>query len=1043
MMTSFNLSEWALRHKSFVIYLMIAAALAGMFAYTGLGREEDPPFTIKTMVVKTLWAGATTSDTVEQITDRIEKKLEELPNLDYVKSYTKPGESVVFVNLKDTVAADQVQPLWYQVRKKLDDIKSTMPSGVQGPFYNDEFGDTYSLIYALTSDDLSHRELKDIASSLRAGLLTVQDVAKVELIGQQDEKIYLEFSTQKVAALGLDVGKLSQALQAQNALTPSGTVDAGPERIAIRVSGEFTSEDSLKAINLYANGHYFRLGDVAEVKRAYSDPPQPMFRFNDRPAVGIAISMTSGGDALALGENVKEKMHEMAAELPVGVELGLVADQSHVVEESVGEFTKSLSEAIAIVLAVSFLALGWRPGIVVAVAIPLVLAITFVTMEYFGISLQRISLGALIIALGLLVDDAMIAVEMMISKMEEGYDRISAATYAYTSTAFPMLTGTLVTIAGFVPVGFAKSGAGEYCFSLFAVVGIALVVSWVVAVLFTPLTGVVLLPERIKGHGNHEPSRLARGFRVLLEMAMRAKWLVLSATAGLFALSVVAMGYVGQEFFPKSDRPEVMVDLTLPQTASIKATDEVVDRVEKLLAADPDIDHWSFYVGQGAVRFYLPLDAQLANDFFAQAVVVTKGHAVRQAVIERLEKSLSSGFDDVMIRVTPLELGPPVGWPLKFRVSGPDPDETRSLAQQFAQVLGSNGAVRNINYDWNEPAKVIKVEVDQDRARALGISSQELADTINSILSGSKITQMRDDTYLVDIVARAVQSERADIDTLRTLTVSTSGGRRVPLDQVASLSYQTEAPLIWRRGRLPTVTVQADVATGADPASVVRKLDSAIAAFKAELPARYSVEQGGVMEDSAKAQASIFVVFPLMLFIMTTVLMIQLMSFQRLVLVLLTAPLALIGVAGALLMSGAPMGFVAILGVMSLIGMVIRNSVILITQIDQHIASGEEPWSAVISATAHRLRPILLTAAAAILGMIPIAPTVFWGPMAYAVMGGLMVATVLTLIFLPTLYVAWFGIKAPARDVAPANRALPDTTSWSGNAIPELPGAPG
>ena len=1021
-MTSFNLSKWALRHRSFIVYLMIAAALAGLYAYRGLGREEDPPFTIKTMVVKTMWPGASTGDTVEQITDRIEKKLEELPDLDYVKSYTKPGESVVFVNLKDTVASDQVQPLWYQVRKKLDDIKPTLPSGVQGPFYNDEFGDTYSLIYALTSDSLSHRELKDLATSLRAGLLTVKDVAKVDLVGQQDEKIYLEFSTQKVAALGLDVGTLSQALQAQNALTPSGTVDAGPERIAIRISGSFTSEESLKAINFYANGHYFRLGDVAEVKRAYSDPPQPMFRFNGKPAVGIAISMTAGGDALALGENVKEKMHEMEAELPLGAELGLVADQSHVVEESVGEFTKSLGEAIAIVLAVSLLALGWRPGVVVAVAIPLVLAITFVTMEYFGISLQRISLGALIIALGLLVDDAMIAVEMMISRMEEGFDKISAATYAYTSTAFPMLTGTVVTIAGFVPVGFAKSGAGEYCFSLFAVVAIALVVSWVVAVLFTPLTGVFLLPDRIKGHGSHQPSRIARGFQVLLEAAMRAKWLVLSATAGLFALSVVAMGFVGQEFFPKSDRPEVMVDLTLPRTASIKSTDAVVERVEKLLAADPDIDHWSFYVGQGAVRFYLPLDAQLANDFFAQAVVVTKGHAVRQAVIDRLEKQLSTGFDDVMARVTPLELGPPVGWPLKFRVSGTDPDMTRSLAQQFAQVLGSDASVRNINYDWNEPAKVIKVEVDQDRARALGISSQQLSETINAILSGSKITQMRDDTYLVDIVARAVDSERASIDTLRGLTISASGGRRVPLEQVAKLSYQTEPPLIWRRGRLPTVTVQADVIPGENATTASKRLESAIAAFKAELPARYSVEQGGVIEDSVKAQASIFVVFPLMLFIMATVLMVQLMSFQRLVLVLLTAPLAIIGVAGALLLSGAPMGFVAILGVMSLIGMVIRNSVILIAQIDQHIAEGEEPWSAVLSATQHRLRPILLTAAAAILGMIPIAPTVFWGPMAYAVMGGLMVATVLTLVFLPTLYVAWFRIKAPERAAAGAEQ---------------------
>jgi multidrug efflux pump subunit AcrB len=1022
-MTTFNLSDWALRNKSLVIYLMIAAALAGLFAYANLGREEDPAFTIKSMVVKTMWPGATTMDTVEQITDRIEKKLEELPSLDYVKSYTKPGESVVFVNLRDTVGPEEVADAWYQVRKKVDDIKATMPSGVMGPYYNDEFGDTYSLIFALTSDGVSHRELKDIAAGLRADILEVPDVAKVDLIGEQDEKIYLEFSTQKVAALGLDVGKLSQALQAQNALTPSGTVDAGPERIAIRVSGEFTSEESLKAINFHANGHYFRLGDVAEVKRTYSDPPQPMFRYNGAPAIGLAISMTVGGDALALGEKVKEKIEQLSHELPVGVDLGLVADQSHVVEESVGEFTKSLGEAIAIVLGVSFLALGWRPGIVVAIAIPLVLAITFVAMDYLGISLQRISLGALIIALGLLVDDAMIAVEMMISKMEEGFDKVSAATFAYTSTAFPMLTGTLVTIAGFVPVGFAKSGAGEYCFSLFAVVGIALVASWIVAVLFTPLTGVAILPEKLKshgGHGGHGNSRFSRAFRSGLDLAMRAKWWVLSATAGMFALSVVAMGFVDQEFFPKSDRPEVMVDLTLPRTASISATEAVVDRVEELLKADPDIDHWSFYVGQGAVRFYLPLDAQLANDFFAQAVVVTKGHDVRQQVIERLETALATGFDDVMARVTPLEMGPPVGWPLKFRVSGPDADKTRGFAQRFAEVLGGNVNVRNINYDWNEPAKVIKVEVDQDRARGLGISSQLLADNINAVLSGSKITQMRDATWLVDIVARAIPEERASIDTLRSLTLGTADGRRIPLEQVATLSYQTEPPLIWRRGRVPTVTVQADVVAGVEPTSVVEDLDNAIAAFESGLPAGYGVELGGVMEDSAKAQASIFMVFPLMLFIMVTVLMVQLMSFQRLLLVFLTAPLALIGVAGALLLSGAPMGFVAILGVMSLIGMVIRNSVILITQIDQHIASGEEPWTAVISATEHRLRPILLTAAAAILGMIPIAPTVFWGPMAYAVMGGLVVATLLTLVFLPTLYVAWFRIKVPEQTEAGA-----------------------
>jgi multidrug efflux pump subunit AcrB len=1010
-MTRFNLSEWALRHKAFIVYLMLAAALAGVWAYGKLGREEDPPFTIKTMVVKTLWPGATASDMLQQITDRIEKKLEELPNLDYVRSYTKPGESVVFVNLKDTVSGAATGPLWYQVRKKIDDIRPTLPSGTIGPLFNDEFGDTYSLIFALTADGLTHRELRDQADRLRSELLRVRDVAKIELVGTQDERIFLEFSTQQTAALGLDPNTLMQSLQTQNALVPSGTLDAGLERIAIRVSGEFTSEESLKAVNFQHNGRFFRLGDIATVKRAYVDPPQPLFRYNGRPAIGIAISMTTGGDVLALGHNVKDRVADLTRMLPAGIDLNLVADQPHVVHEAVGEFTKSLMEAIAIVLAVSFLALGWRPGIVVAISIPLVLAITFVLMKFAGISLQRISLGALIIALGLLVDDAMIAVEMMITKMEEGYDKIKAATFAYTSTAFPMLTGTLVTIIGFVPVGFAQSAAGEYCFSLFAVVGIALIVSWLVAVLFTPLTGVFILPDKLEGHGGHGSSRFSHWFRGALDLSLRHKWVVLGATACLFVLSVGAMRVVPQQFFPKSDRPEVLIDLTLPQTASINATKAVVERVEKLLSIDPDVDHWSFYVGQGAIRFYLPLDQQLANDFFAQAVVVTRGHKVRQNVIARLEQAFARDFDALMARVTPLELGPPVGWPLKFRVSGPDPVKTRELAHAFAQVLGRNANTRNINYDWNESAKVIRVEVDQDRARALGLSSQQLANNINAVLSGQRITQLRDSTYLIDVVARAAAEERAQVDTLRSLMLTNRDGRRIPLEQVASFSYQTEPPLIWRRGRLPTLTVQAEVAPGLEAATVARQLEGTVADFRAQLPSGYNVVLGGVMEDSAKAQGSIFVVFPLMLFLMATTLMVQLMSFQRLILVLLTAPLALIGVAGALILSRAPMGFVAILGIISLIGMVIRNSVILIAQIDQHIADGEDPWSAVISATEHRLRPILLTAAAAILGMIPIAPTVFWGPMAYAVMGGLVVATLLTLVFLPALYVAWFRIK--------------------------------
>ena len=688
-----------------------------------------------------------------------------------------------------------------------------------------------------------------------------------------------------------------------------------------------------------------------------------------------------------------------------------MANQPEVVEEAVGEFIKTLIEAIAIVLAVSFLSLGWRPGIVVAIAIPLVLAITFVAMKLAGVSLQRISLGALIIGLGLLVDDAMIAVEMMIKKLEEGCDKVTAATFAYTSTAFPMLTGTLVTIVGFVPVGFAASSAGEYCYTLFAVVGIALTASWFVAVLFTPLTGVFILPNKMQRHG-HEPSRFARAFHTALDRVLHLKYWVIGTTVALFVAALVGMQFVQQQFFPSSDRPELLVDLTLPQGSSINATRKVVDDLETILKSDPDIEHWSFYIGSGAIRFYLPLDQQLANDFFAQGVIVTKGFKVRPAVQARILAALQRPeFEQVQPRVSPLELGPPVGWPLKFRISGPEPVKVREIAQNFASLLGKTPNARNVNFDWNEPSKVVRVEVDQDRARALGISSQALSQTINAILSGTTVTQVRDDIYLIDIVARAIPEERAKLETLRSLMINVPGGRSVPLEQVAKLSYGIEPPLVWRRHRLPTITVQADTAPGLEAATVVKALSSEIAAFKSQLPAGYDVVAGGTVEESAKAEASIFAVFPLMILIMITILMVQLQSFQRLFLVLATAPLALIGVAAALLIARAPMGFVAILGVVSLIGMVIRNSVILIGQIDTEIAAGQHPWNAVIVATEHRLRPILLTAAAAILGMIPIAPTVFWGPMAYAVMGGLVVATLLTLVFLPALYVAWFRIK--------------------------------
>ena len=1014
-MHGFNLSEWALNHRSFVVYLMLISGIAGLLAYVSLGREEDPPFVIKTMVVSTHWPGSTTQQMQEQVTERIEKKLEELVGLDYVRSYTKPGEAVIFVNLKDNTRAQDVTEMWYQVRKKVNDIRATLPSGVLGPFFNDEFGDTYSLVYAFTSDGFSHREMRDYLEQVRADMLLVDDVAKVDFIGTQDEKIYLEFSTKQMAALGISATTLMRALQEQNAVSPSGVLQTASEEISIRVSGSFASEQSLESVNLRSGDHFYRLTDIAQIRRDYVDPPQPKFRYNGQAAIGLAISMRQGGDILSLGEKMEKQLEEIVADLPIGIDFHLVANQPHVVEEAVGEFIQTLFEAIAIVLVVSFLALGFRPGIVVAIAIPLVLGSTFVVMEYLDISLQRISLGALIIALGLLVDDAMIAMEMMIKKLEEGYDKIFSATFTYTSTAFPMLTGTLVTVAGFIPVGFAQSSAGEYTFTLFIVVAASLIVSWFVAVLFIPLLGVYILPDKIKATHAGE-SRSSRLFKRMLNRGLRYKYMVIAITVGLFAVSVFSMQFVQQQFFPSSDRPELLVNITLPKSASIQATEATVNRVEEILKVEADIDYWTFYIGSGAVRFYLPLNPELPNAFMAQAVVVTKGYEQRPQVKERLEAAFQTGFDNALVRVSALELGPPVGWPLKFRVSGPDIMRTRALAQEFAGIIGQNPNVSNINFNWNELAKSIVVDVDQDRARSLGISSQQLAGAINAMLSGVTITQIRDQIYLVDVVARAIKEESATLETLRTLQVTTSSGRNVPLAQIASLSYRLEPPLIWSRSRVPTITIQADVPGHMQAITVVEQLQKGIDIFQSGLPAGYDLQLGGTIEDSAKAQQSIFVVFPLMLVVMITILMIQLMSFQNLTLVLLTAPLAIIGVTATLLAFNVPMGFVSILGIISLSGMVIRNSVILIDQIEKNKTAGEHPWNAVVTATEHRLRPILLTAAAAIMAMIPISTTVFWGPMAFAVMGGLAVATLLTLIFLPALYVTWYRLKPPGED---------------------------
>ncbi len=890
-----------------------------------------------------------------------------------------------------------------------------MPQGIVGPGFNDEFGDTYGIVYGFIADGFSHRELRDYVEDVRKKLLELPDISKIDVLGAQDERVYVEFSTKQLAGLGIDRAALIAALKAQNAVTPQGVVQTGDEKILIRVSGAFRTEQDILAVNFVANGRIIRLGDIARVTRGPADPAQPMFRVNGKEGIGLAIAMRTGGDVLALGHNIAHAMTEIKANLPVGIEPTLVADQPVTVEHAVADFMEALWEAVAIVLGVSLVSLGLRAGTVVAVSIPLVLAAVFVAMEITGIDLQRISLGALIIALGLLVDDAMITVEMMVTRLEQGDDKEHAATFAYTSTAFPMLTGTLVTVAGFVPIGFARSAAGEYTFSIFAVVAIALIASWAVAVVFAPLLGIWILKKPRTAHPD-QPGRIMLAFRGFLLLAMRARWVTIAVTLSLFAVGLYGMRFVPQQFFPSSDRPELLVDLQLPENASIYATKDVSARLDKLLKDDQDVDHWSTYVGEGAVRFYLPLNVQLPNDFFAQAVVVTKGLEQRDRVKAKLEQALATEFPNVVGRVYPLELGPPVGWPLQYRVRGREPDEVRTIASRVAEIIGSAPGAANVNYNWMDPGRTVRIRVDQDQARLLGVSSQDLAQWLNTAMSGVTATQMRSGIYLVDVLVRASAEQRMSLSTIRTLQVPLPNGRTVPLSQIASVEYGQEYPIVWRRDRLPTVTVQADLAPGTQAATVVQALAPQIAALNAGLPSGYHVDVGGTVEESAKAQTSVAAVLPLMLILTLTVLMIQLQRFSRLFLVLSVAPMGIIGVVAALLFANKPLGFVAILGVLALTGMIARNSVILIDQIEKDKAKGLHPWDAVVDATLHRVRPIMLTAAAAILGMVPIAPTVFWGPMAYAIMGGLAVATLLTLVFVPALYVTCFRIQRPRPD---------------------------
>ncbi len=1018
MIKSFNLSEWALQHKSLVWYFMILSMVAGVISYMNLGREEDPDFSIKTMLIQASWPGASVDEMTSQVTDRIEKKLQELDSLDYTKSINTPGQTTIYVNLLENTKAADVKPTWVKVRNMVNDIAPTLPQGVQGPAFIDSFGDVYGNIYAFTADGLTQRQLRDYLESARQKILSVPNVGKVELIGAQDEVVYLDLSTKQMAALGISQQDIVQTLQNQNAVVASGTLRTSSESINLRVSGQFASDEALRNINLRVNDRFFRLSDVATITRGYSDPQQPLFRVNGTPAIGLAIGMKPGANLLRFGEALTEEMDKVIADLPVGIGVHHVADQAVVVEEAVGGFTKALFEAIAIVLAVSFISLGMRAGFVVAVSIPLVLAITFVFMEYLGISLQRISLGALIIALGLLVDDAMIAIEMMVSKLEQGEPLPKAATAVWTSTAFPMLTGTLVTVASFIPVGLNDSAAGEFTFTLFVVIGISLIVSWIVAVLFAPLLGVLILPKTMKKHAETK-GFFSRAFSGLLNTCMTWPKLTILATAGLFGLSLFGMGFVQQQFFPASDRPELIVDWTARQNYTLAQTKVEMDAFEaKHLVGNEDVDHWTSYVGQGAKRFVLSFDVQPNSNNFGQMIVVAKSVEARDRLIASLSEAATVEFPGTDVFVKQMELGPPVGRPIQYRVAGPDPQKVRAYAADLTSVLGQDPRLGRIVSDWNEPARVVKVDLLQDKARQLGVSSSDIATALNNLTGGSTITQIRDSIYLIDVVGRAPKAERESIETLRNLQLPGSNGQAVPLAAIANFHYELEQPVVWRRDRMATITLKAAIIDATQPATVDQQLKPKIEAFSAELPDGYTVEAGGSVESSAKSQAPIVAVVPLMLLTMTTILMFQLQSFQRLFMVFIVAPLGLIGVVAALLPSGAPLGFVAILGVLALIGILIRNSVILVVEIDSLRKAGRDGWEAVREAAEHRMRPIMLTAAAASLALIPISREIFWGPMAYAMMGGIIVGTVLTLLFLPALYVVWFRIKRPPAEKA-------------------------
>lgn len=1013
-MKRFNLSAWAVAHPTLILFFIVMLGIAGFFSYERLGRAEDPSFTIKVVIINAIWPGATATEMQSQVADRIEKKLQELPYFDKVQTYTKPSFTAMTMSFKDNTPAKDVPQLFYQLRKKLSDIKADLPPNLIGPNINDEFGDVDSILYMLTGDGADYAQLKKVAEGLRQRLLKTPDVTKVNLYGTQDERVFVEFSHAKLATLGITTQALFDSLAKQNAVVPAGTVETSSQRVPLRVTGAYDSVKAVAETPVEGNGRVFRLGDIATVTHGFVDPPDFQVRQEGKPAIGVGLVMAKGANILDLGETVKKATAEFMAAVPQGFNIEQIADQPKVVESAVSEFVHSFIEALAIVLFVSFLALGWRTGIVVALSVPLVLAIVFIVMNAMGMDLHRITLGALIIALGLLVDDAIIAVEMMVVKMEQGWDRVKAASFAWESTAFPMLTGTLVTAVGFLPIGFANSSVGEYAGGIFWVVAIALVASWFVAVIFTPYIGVKLLPNFTKGKHNHDPhaiyeTRMYRGLRRVIEWCVQRRGTVVLATIGVFAVSIVGFTHVQQQFFPLSERPELFLQLRLPEGSAFNVTKESVKKAEALLKDDKDIVTYTTYVGQGSPRFWLGLNPQLPNESFSETVIVSKDVAARERIKTRLEKAVADGaLSEARVRVDRFNFGPPVGFPVQFRVVGPDTGTVRDIAYKVREVMRTEKRAVDPHLDWNEQTPYLKLAVDQDRARALGLTPQDISQSLAMLISGVQVTTLRDGIEKVGVVARAVPSERLDLGRVGDLTIYSRNGVAVPLSQVAKIEYAHEEPILWRRNRDMAITVRADIVDGVQAPDVTNAIWPKLQGIRDSLQPAYRIEIGGAIEESEKGNASINKLFPLMVIGMLTLLMIQLQSFSRLILVFLTAPLGIVGASLGLNVANSPFGFVALLGLIALAGMIMRNAVILVDQIETDVEHGLTRREAIVEATVRRARPVILTALAAILAMIPLSRSAFWGPMAITIMGGLFVATFLTLLFLPGLYALWF-----------------------------------